>query len=198
MVGRWVGALLLVASPLAAQLPEGWSGRADRGELAGLKVAAMGPGLHLSPGAAGIVYRASDKSAGKFHTLATFTQTKAPSHPEAYGIFFSGKDLDGEKQSYVYFLIRGDGKYSVKKRDGAAATTAVDWTDHAALQKQDAAGKATNNIEIDASGPKVVFKVNGKSVYEMEMADRAGMVGLRLNHGLDVHIAGFEVHQLGQ
>lgn|GEM_PF-5953492 len=70
----------------------------------------------------------------------------------------------------------------------------VAWTDHEAIQKQDAAGKATNNVEIDAAGPKVVFKVNGKSVYEMEMADRAGNVGLRLNHGLDVHISGFAVH----
>jgi hypothetical protein len=49
---------------------------------------------------------------------------------------------------------------------------------------------------VDATGEKVVFKVNGKSVYELAEANRAGIVGLRLNHGLDVHIDGFAVHEM--
>jgi hypothetical protein len=72
----------------------------------------------------------------------------------------------------------------------------VPWTAHDAIVKAGADGKARNTGEIDAAGEKVVFKVNGKSVYELEQADRAGIVGLRLNHGLDVHIDGFAVHKM--
>lgn len=142
------------------------------------------------------MYREADKVPGKFHTLATFTQLKAPSHPEGYGLAFAGKDLAAEGQSYVYFLVRGDGKYLVKKRTGATTASVVEWTDSEAVVKADAAGKATNKLEIDASGAKVAFLVNGKTVYEMAMADVGGVVGLRVNHGLDVHIDGFAVHKL--
>lgn len=194
MVGRLIAGLWLAAAPLAAQHPEGWTGRADRGEASGIKFVAMAPGFHVTPGASGIVYRTADKAAGNFHAIGSFTQTKAPSHPEAYGMFLAGNNLAAENQSYIYFLIRGDGKYLVKKRDGAATVNIVGWTDHESIQKQDAAGKSTNQIEIDANGPKVVFKVNGKAVYEMEAANRGGQVGLRINHGLDLHIASFDVH----
>jgi len=195
MDSRWVGALLLIASPAVAQLPEGFTARADRGEPTGVKFAAMGGGFHVNPGSSAIIYREADKVPGKFHTVATFTQTKAPTHPEGYGIFFAGNDLAGDGQTYVYFLVRGDGKYLVKKRNGAETSNVVAWTDSDAIQKQDSAGKATNKLEIDG-GDKVAFKVNGKTVYEMDGASKAGIVGLRVNHGLDLHIAGVAVHKL--
>lgn len=197
MVSRLVGALLLVATPVMAQgLPEGWMARADRGEASGVKFVAMGGGFHISPGSAAVIYRDADKVEGNFHTVVSFTQTKAPTHPEGYGLVFGGTDLGGPGQAYVYFLVRGDGKFTVKKRAGAEATNVKEWTDSDAIQKGDEAGKATNKLEIDAAGPKVAFKVNGKTVYEMEGATKAGVVGLRVNHGLDVHIAGFAVHKL--
>src|SRR5688572_5352947 len=189
-------ALLLFASPVLAQLPEGWTARPDKGEVSAVKFAAMGPGFHVTPGQAAILYREADKTAGKFHAVATFTQTKAPAHPEGYGVILAGTDLAADGQKYIYFLIRGDGKYLVKKREGAGTSSVVDWTDSDAIVKADANGKATNKIEIDANGPKVVFKVNGKSVHELDVpqAQRAGIVGLRVNHGLDLHIADFGVH----
>lgn len=188
---------LLVATPLAAQLPAGWSARPDRGDVAGVKFAAMGPGFHVSPGQAAVIYREEDKAGAKFHTLATFTQTKAPMHPEGYGLLFGGSDLQGAGQKYTYFLIRGDGMFLVKSRNGAAdPTTVVPWTASDAIQKADSTGKATNQIEIDASGAKINFVVNGKTVHSMDAADRAGIVGLRVNHGLDVHITGFALHKL--
>ncbi len=197
MIVKTLGAMVFMASTVAAQgLPAGWMARPDKGDVSMAKFTAMGGGFHVSPGQAAVYYREADKVAGKFHTLATFTQTKAPEHPEAYGMVFAGKDLAGEGQSYVYFLVRGDGKYSVKKRTGATASDVVAWTNSDALQKADASGKATNKLEIDASGAKVAFLVNGKTVYEMAVADVAGYVGLRVNHALDVQIEGFAVHKL--
>jgi hypothetical protein len=67
------------------------------------------------------------------------------------------------------------------------------------VKKGDAEGKATNMLEIDAkqNPRKVDFKVNGQTVYS---ADRKsvkleGVVGIRANHNLDIHIEGFDVHK---
>jgi hypothetical protein len=198
MVRFLIPTLLVLSTPALAQLPAGWAARPDRGDVADVKFAAMGPGFHVSPGQAAILYREADKTGGKFHSVVSFTQTKAPSHPEGYGVIIGGTDLAGEGQKYTYFLIRGDGKYLVKKRDGAQTSSVVDWTDSDAIVKADASGKATNKVEVDASGANVVFKVNGKSVYTLNApeAQRGGIVGLRVNHGLDVHIADFAVHKL--
>ena len=197
MLRRVVPLLLLLAAPAAAQggPPSGWMIRPDRGDPSAVKFVAMGPGFHVHPGSAAILYRESDKVTGKFHTIVKYAQTKAPTHPEGYGLFFGGSDLQGAGQQYTYFLIRGDGKYLIKTRNGAETGDVVTWTDSDAVTKQDEAGKATNTLEIDATGPKVAFKVNGKTVYEMEGANRDGIVGLRVNHNLDVHIDGFAVHQ---
>jgi hypothetical protein len=198
MLRRLIPFSLLLAAPVLAQEagpPEGWMVRAENAARP-VKFAAMGPGFHLHEGGSGIAYREADKAGEKFHAEVTFNQTKAPQHPEAYGVFMGGADLAGDAQKYVYFLIRGDGMYTVKKRDGAQAPTLVAWTASDAIVKADAAGKASNKVEIDATGDKVAFKVNGKVVYEMAEGARAGIVGLRLNHGLDVHIAGFAVHKM--
>ena len=197
MIRKCLGLMVVLASSVSAQgLPAGWTARPDKGDASMAKFTAMGGGFHVAPGQAAVYYREADKVSGKFHTLVTYTQTKAPEHPEAYGMVFAGKDLAGEGQSYVYFLVRGDGKYLVRKRTGATTSDIVAWTDSDAIQKADAAGKTTNKLEIDASGAKVGFLVNGKTVYQMAMADVAGIVGLRVNHNLDVQIEGFAVHKL--
>ena len=184
-----------------AALPAGWAGRTDRGQpLAGAKFVAMGTGFHVTTGPAVILYRAADRAPGQFHTLATFTQTKAPMHPEGYGLFVAGNGLDGGTESYIYALVRGDGKYLIKRRVSAdSVATIVDWTANAAVNKADSAGKATNKIEAQWTGGKLAFMINGTKVYEMDAtAEQAtGNVGLRVNHNLDVHVDGFALHQIG-
>ena len=182
-------------------LPAGWSGRTDgaASALAQVKFAPMGPGMHLTLGPATILYRESDRVSGPFHTLATFTQTKAPTHPEGYGLFFGGEGLNDAGQKYVYFLVRGDGKFLIKRRDGANTSVVKDWTESSAIVKADPAGKATNRLEIDGSqAGKVTFKINGQDVYSMVAtpADLNGAIGIRANHNLDLHIAGFAVHRM--
>lgn len=205
--------LLLLASPLAAQaadhdaavagggvLPTGWAARPDaKGEMKNVKFVAMGDGYHATLGPATIVYRAADNAVGAFHTLATFTQTKAPAHAEGYGIFMGGTKLGGPAQAYTYFLVRGDGSFIVKQRTGDKTTALKDWSAHPAVNKADSAGKAVNKLEIDnKSDPsKVGFLVNGQEVFSTPASaiQTKGIVGLRINHNLDVHIAGFALHQ---
>ncbi len=209
--------MLLVATPLSAQmkehdpdqkaeggaLPAGWTGRTDRdnSKLADAKFVAMGPGFHVTSGPAAIYWREANKVSGPFTASATFTQTRAPAHPEAYGIFFMGTNLTGADQSYAYLLVRGDGKVMVKHRAGKEVHTIIDWTENAAVHTQDAAGKATNTLTVDASRPDSVrLTVNGTQVASMagpHLGSTDGYVGLRVNHNLDVHIADFSVTPSG-
>jgi hypothetical protein len=205
--------LVLAAAPLAAQmkdadpdkkadggaLPAGWTGRTDRDntKLSDAKFVTMGTGYHVTSGPAAIYWRTTNNVTGPFTATATFNQTKAPAHPEAYGVFIMGKSLDTPNQNYAYFLVRGDGKYMVKHRAGKDVHTIVDWTDNAAIRKQDASGKATNTLSVDASRPDSVrLSVNGTQVAALEGAHLGGtdgLVGLRVNHNLDVHVAEFTI-----
>jgi len=182
-------------------LPAGWSARPDKeGQVANVKFVSMEPGYHLTLGPATILYRQKDHAKGPFHTLARFDQTKKLAHSEGYGLFMGGQSLAGKDQKYTYFLVRDDGSYLIKRRDGEATTNiSKGWTEHPAVKKGDAQGRASNLLEIDAkqNPNKVDFKVNGQTVHSADAKDMniKGIVGLRVNHNLDVHIRDFDLHQ---
>ena len=204
--------VLVAAAPLAAQmkdhdpdkkadggaLPAGWMGRTDRenAKLSDAKFEKKGAGYSVTSGPAAIYWKDNNVT-GPFTATATFAQQKAPSHPEAYGLFFTGKNLVSPQQTYFYFLVRGDGKFTVKHRAGKDVHTLMDWTDNAAVNKQDAGGKATNKLTVDASqADSVRLLVNGKPVNALARANVGstdGALGLRVNHNLDVQVSDFTV-----
>jgi hypothetical protein len=207
-----VAALVAAALPLAAQqhqpdhdktiagggtLPAGWKGRLDGGgaSMAGVKMTPMGGGVHIMSGPAGIYYRPADKPTGEFAASATFTQMERAEHPEAYGIFIGGANLDGASQKYTYFLVRQDGKFLIKRRAGNDTPTVVDWTDSTAIRKPDSSGKMSNTLTVEVGREKVRFLVNGTEVTSTDTSkvDAAGIAGLRVNHNLNVHVEGFSV-----
>jgi hypothetical protein len=189
------------AVPGGGTLPAGWSARPDgTGDLKSVKFVTMAPGYHITLGPATILYRKSDRANGPFHTLATFHQMKKLEHSEGYGLFMGGQSLDGKDQKYTYFLVRDDGTYLIKRRDGDKTTEVTKgWTAHPAVKKGDAEGKTTNLLEIDAkqNPSKIDFKVNGQTVYTADAKNTSakGIVGLRVNHNLDLHVEGFDLHQ---
>jgi opacity protein-like surface antigen len=207
--------LAALTTPLAAQdstehadhatqgggaAPAGWTVRADKGDAKNAKVVSMGQGLHLTLGPAIILYRADTRGSGPFHTLARFTQTKPSEHAEGYGLFVGGQELDGAAQKYLYFLVRQDGNYLIKRRDGEKTTdVSKGWVQHAAVKRPDAKGSATNLLEVDnkRDPSKLVFLVNGQEVYRTDSKGMAldGIVGIRANHNLDLHVEGFDVHR---
>ena len=132
-------------------IPAGWSVRADENAgTANVKVIRMGNGVHVTLGPAIILYREKGAGNGPFHTLATFTQTKQATHPEGYGLFYGGQGLGGAGQKYTYFLVRQDGSYLIKRRDGEQTTEVTKgWVVSPAVHKLDANGAATNLLEID-------------------------------------------------
>ena len=207
-----IAAIALAAMPLVAQdhqhaadpdkkmagpgtLPTGWKGRLDSGDktMAGVKAMQMGGGVHFMTGPAGIYYKPGDKASGAYETSATFTQMAPAAHPEAYGLFIGGADLDGAAQKYTYFIVRQDGKYMIKRRAGNDTPTVVDWTDSAAIRKPGADGKMSNTLAVQVAADKVHFLVNGTEVTAVDASkvDTAGTPGLRVNHNLNVHIEGF-------
>jgi hypothetical protein len=180
-------------------IPAGWQIRLDdkdatRYTTNDVRFVPMGGGFHITSGPAAI-YPGAELPNGPFVLEATFNQTKAPMHPEAYGLFFSGKDLDNsDKQEYVYFLVRGNGQYLINHRAGRDVHKIIDWQENAAIRKQDASGQASNALAIRAGADSVRFLANGKQVAAIsrqEISNPGGKAGLRVNHNLDVHVTGF-------
>ena len=207
---------LLAAAPLSAQmpaghdhdhdavvqgapLPAGWARRLDRADAnaASVRFVAQGSGFHFTGGPAAIFYRNRDAVArGDYTVRATFTQTKAPMHPEAYGLFVGGTDLQGPAQSYLYFVVRGDGKYLVKHRAGTEVHLITDWTDSPAIVKAGADGRATNALEVRVRADGVHLMANGQQVAVLprdHTGDLRGIAGLRINHNLDVQVDRFRI-----
>lgn len=198
-------AALLCALPAAAgaqhdheqavdggEVPAGWSVRLDKPSagLAGVKVVEMGGGLHVTLGPAIVLYREDDRAAGSYRLAASFSLTKPARHPEAYGLFVGGSDLQGDGQRYTYFLIRQDGKFLVKRRTGAETQTVTDWMEHASVRTPQGEGSAVNELAIEVGAEQVHFLVNGAQAASVARADAdaQGVYGYRVNHNLDVHL----------
>ena len=177
----------------------GWTARFDRAEAKPAQVSftRMGKGYHVTAGPAAVYYNAKQTASGNYTVRGSFTQMKAPTHPEAYGLFSGGQSLTGAAPSYVYFVVRGDGKYLVKHRANATEVhTLVDWTASPALKAAGTDGKASNALEIRVAADSVRFVANGTpvaAVSRQEVGGMNGVAGLRVNHNLDVHVDDFAV-----
>lgn len=190
--------LLTLALPATAQergRPDGWISRFDRGQEGAGMLVAMPPGWHLNPGPSGIHYHPDRTASGNFR-IASESFLFPDSRPrEAYGVFFGGRDLDGPNQAYSYFLVRGDGSFLVKRRDGAETSTVVEWTSHDAIVPLQSDGQAKNTLAVEAGTDAVDFFINGTKVTSVPR-DRLlvnGVVGLRVNHGLNIHVTNLTV-----
>ncbi|MFQ5704899.1 MAG: hypothetical protein ACE5HT_12865 [Gemmatimonadales bacterium] len=180
-------------------LPEGWSARVDRGRpLDNVNFRKMGNGWHVTLGPALVLYRSTDRASDNYTVRASYTQTKAPRHPEGYGLIVGGSDLAGPNQQYTYFLVRGDGKFLVKRRTGnETSLVSSGWTANDAIHPQDANGKCTNEVAITVADGKAKFSINGVEVFQADASalDVDGTYGLRVNHNLDVHIGKFALEK---
>lgn len=192
-------ATVALAVPVAAQeaeqagaaYPDGWHVRIDRDQPAeGVNFVTMGEGFHVTTGPAAVLYNPESTHSGDYEVAARFTQTKAPEHPEAYGIVIGGSDLDGPDQTYSYFLVRGTGEYFIATRRGDEREVLVDWTEHDAVVPQDENGQQTNELGARVQGDEVVFLANGQEVARRPASEVAtdGIHGYRVNHRLDVHV----------
>lgn len=206
MLLLWGGA---AASLEGQELPRGWEVRPDQGghdhgggAPEGLLFETMAPGWHITTGPAVILWQPTAVAEGDFRVEMEVHLFDPGNRREAFGIFMGGSDLHGDGQRYSYILLREGGQYLVKKRDGAETPTLVGWTGHPAIRswadRTDGGSTVLNHLVVEAAGDRVVVSVNGQEVATLDRndLDTRGIVGMRVNHGLDLHVSRFEVTPL--
>ena len=195
-------AVLAMAVSVAAQSPQGWKVRIDRSTNAqdpdntpNLTFKAMGKGLHVKGGPAGTFWKPGTAASGNYTLKATFNLQEPSNHTNYYGLIFGGSNLDTASQAYTYFVIAQNGMFQVRKRQGEAVTDVVRRATNPAVRQPGADGKSTNTLEVRVNGDTVSYVVNGTVVHSGPKAGTVtdGLVGVRVNHMMDVQFEGFEV-----
>lgn len=173
-------------------LPAGYMARTDKPDasMTNARYAASGDEWEVSTGPAHVMYDPKVMGNGNYTASASIEQLEAPAHPEAYGIFIGGRDLDKATEAYTYFLVRSAGDVAIKVREGDATRDVIAWTPSADVPKADASGKAKYDLSVQVSNGSVKFMVNGKQVASASAAGLPtdGIAGLRINHNLHVKV----------
>ncbi|HEX2724145.1 MAG TPA: hypothetical protein VHM24_14600 [Gemmatimonadaceae bacterium] len=173
-------------------VPAGYTARTDKADspISGASYTAAGDTWEVKTGPAHIVYSPTTMGNGSYTASATVEQLETPAHPEAYGLFIGGHDLDQAGQAYTYFLVRGTGEMAVKVREGEKTRDVIKWTPSADVPKADASGKASYKLAAQVTNDAVKFSVNGKQVGSVSKAGLPtdGVAGLRINHNLHVRV----------
>jgi hypothetical protein len=191
--------LSLTAVPLVAQeleRPSDWNVRYDRPSNDSLYFVTMTPGWHITTGPSGIFYNPATTAEGEYRVSSEIYLFPGERR-EGFGIFIGGSELEGETQSYLYFLIRKDGRFIIKQRNGTGAPTITPWTEHPAIVQQAGEENAKNVLAVEVGSQKLDFYVNDQLVKSIPRTQLPtdGIVGLRVNHALNLHVANLNVEQ---
>jgi len=195
-------ALLALAAPLSAQdneRPANWKVRFDRpASDSDLYFVDMPPGWHITTGPACILYNPAHTVSGSYRVDAKIFLFPGD-RQEAFGVFIAGENLEDENQSYLYFLIRKDGRYLVKQRTGNETHDFIQWTENSYIVPHTGGEEPVENVlSIEVSEAEILFLINGGNVMSFDRArvKAEGIVGLRVNHGLNLHVSEFNVETL--
>jgi len=174
-------------------VPQGYVALTDKpdAQMSAVSYTTSGTDWEVKTGPAHIVYAPKDSASGVYAVTTTIRQLEKPAHPEAYGVFFGGHNLDDRSaQSYGYFIVRGTGEYLIKTRQGGKTTTVAPWTESPNVPKQDGSGKASYDIKVHFAPDTAHFLVNGKLVAAVPKKDvpSEGVAGLRINHNLHLDV----------
>ena len=176
--------------PGAGKFIEGWSARLDQPsasleqvrfeEVEGCFEVSVGPNL--------ILWHPADTAEGVYRLAGDVTHLNSHEHPHGAGIFFGGQDLEQSTQRYTYFLIRGDGRYLIKTRNGAETEEIAGWTENSAVVGENRKGVAPNSIAVEVGADETKFLANGKLLRAVPNGELhlAGHYGFRMVHDLDM------------
>ena len=189
----------LAASPVAAQqedlpFPDGWEVRFDRegSSMEEMSLVTMPPGMHVTTGPAMIAYHPDSTATGSYTVESEVFLFDPQDRREGFGFFVGGSGLDGEDQHYTYFLLRQGGEFLVKVREGSETRVVQDWTAHDAIRSWPGGEDATaqNVLSLRVTDSALVLLVNDAPVWEGApgSVETDGVFGLRVNHGLNLHV----------
>jgi hypothetical protein len=183
----------------AQQLPPDWQMRLDRADAAPDNVTfhGMEQGWHVTTGRAGsgIFWQRGITAEGDYTARAGFHLMAPAPHPEAFGVFIGGQDLEADSQEYLYFIVRQNGEYMIRLRQGDGTENVVGWTAHEAVPVATVDGPTPYELAVVVEGDQVAFLVNEERVHTLpaDQVQTVGVAGLRINHMLDLHVESFEV-----
>ena len=222
---RFTGAVvagLLMASSVAAAQDEsrvvagggikvaGWQGKIDANEakqgakLEGAKLEKVGNDLRVTTGPALAYWHPSNVATGNYTVKATFTEEKYMSlnnHPHPYGLFIGGTDMGTDKQSYLYCMAYGDGRFIVRGFSGDTTFRMNGRGEpNAAINKASGVGASvTQEIALSVKGDKIECAINGQvvgsydksaAVGEKKLKSTDGVYGIRFGHNTDAVVKG--------
>ena len=155
-------------------------------------------GFHYVGGPAGTLWMPGQVAGGDYTLAATFTQHEPASHTTFYGLIFGGSNIGEPDQRYLYFQVAQNGAYLIKERTSDSTVDLEDGeTEHEAVAVPPAGGTAVNALEVRVTGDAIAYVVNGTVVHETAregvFAQADGLVGVRVNHVLDVTVTNFGV-----
>ena len=219
-----VAGLLVVSSAAAAQdasrvvagggikVP-GWQGKIDPnearqgGKLENAKLEKVGSDLRVTTGPATAYWNPTNVARGNYAVTATFTEEKYMSlnnHPHPYGLFIGGNDMGTDKQSYLYCMAYGDGRFIVRGFSGDSTFRLNGRGEpHAAIHKASGVGASVTQVmSLAVKGDKIECSINGQVVgsYDKSAAVGAnklkstdGVYGVRFGHNTDAVVKGLTV-----
>jgi hypothetical protein len=162
---------------------------------AGVELAAAGDSVLVATGPHTILWPAAGQELAPPYTLRAVFEKHSGRLHEGYGIIFGGTGLEGPEagQVYSYFLVRGDGSFLVKRRQGADTPVVRDWTQQAALNRDSEETGRPNELEVRVGDAEVVFLVNGTEVSRVPVAELSvrGRAGVRTAHEVSLVVRGF-------
>ena len=190
-----------------------WMGKVDAKEAkAGLSVDSakffsMAKDLHATTGPAITYWNPDMKGKGDYVVKATFTEREymgLNNHPHPYGVVLGGNDMGTDAESYLYCAAYGNGNFIVRGMGPAPfQMNGPRGGMSDAVHKAEAKGKpVTQEIALQVKGDKVSCIINGTEVASYSKADLVaagklkstdGVVGFRMGHNTDAHIAGFSI-----
>ncbi len=201
---RWAcaaGALFIAAASGGAQRPAqpaGWvvkpdGGAAGHGAGETVQFVEMKPGFHITTGPAAILFDSTMRASGDWRLEATVHLFDPGARAEGFGVFFGGRDLSSGAPRYGYALVRRDGKVMLKAREGATTRTVRDWTANAAIpvwHSGPAGASVRYPLVVEARGDRVSIWIGPTQVLDAPRSELPtdGIVGLRINHALNLHV----------
>jgi hypothetical protein len=191
------------------EVPAGWTVRLDKPDPsvvigsdknAGIFFVNMTPGWHVTTGPSAIFYHPESVAKGESRIEAVIHLFEPQGrHREAFGIFFGGAGLDGAKQAYDYFVIRNSGEFLIKRRNGSETPVIHPWTKSDAIVPHTEGKESVKNVlAVEVGKDSVHFFINGEKVAALPRSEvrTDGIVGLRVNHHVNLHISDLSVRPL--
>ena len=162
---------------------------------AGVELSEAGDSLVVETGPHTILWPVSGQELAPPYTVRAVFEKRHGRLHEGYGILFGGSGLEGPEagQVYSYFLVRGDGSFLVKRRQGAETPVVRDWTQQAALHRDREETGRPNELEVRVGETEVAFRVNGTEVARVPAAELSlrGRAGVRTPHEVSLVVRGF-------